>query len=463
MFALLQVSSLTEWTVEDTRGAIDRHERGDLYSSSRLIDWMGRDARISGDLATRVRALSSRGGLPFTVDPSEEAEAARAKEIADQVRRVWWSVLPEETTAQILADTVMAGIAVGRLEWDGPRRDQLRVVPLPTHGLRLNVDEGRWYYQTRDELLPITPGDGTWFLHAPYGPRSFMRGAVRALGLPALMRTFTERDWARHIEKFGLGILGVKEPSDASDDVEGVGVAGFYEQFQNLGSEAVLRMPQSATPGIGWDVRWLEATATNPELFRAHLARLDSDVSMVLLGRDSETVDKSLGGDGEAARAQVRVEYLQSDAEPLTTFLRDQIWKPWGRHLIADWADELAPWGRWNTRPQADLARRATTLSTFGDALSKLTGQGVDPTPLFEEFQLAKLAGTKPQDPTPLFQYHFEYGVVTKNEARERLGLPAIDGGDEPPKPIVQPAAAAPPPAEVDVDLSDLETEEEAA
>jgi hypothetical protein len=444
----------SNWTVGAVRSALDRHELGDLYDSARLVDWMGRDPRIHGDLGTRVRALAARSGLPFTVEPSNEADQRRAAAVAKQVSALWWNVLPEEVIAQLLADAIMLGVCVAMLEWDGPQRDRLHVMPLPAHNLCWDEWAGHWYYQTRDGREVVTPGDGRWFLHLPHGQRSWMRGAVRPLGHLSVARYLSQRDWDRHCEKHGMPVLAVREPAFAQDDVSN-GVAAFYDQFRNLGSETVLRLPQgSGAPGDGWEAKWLETTAQGWQSFQGRLARLDSDVSVVLLGRDAASADKALGGDGEAERGRVRIEYLASDAEPLTTSLRDQVWMPWGRVTQANWDDSLAPWGRWNTRPPADLSRRAATLSVLGDAIGKLTGQGVDPKPLIEEFQLTQIAGAKPQDPTPLYKYHFDFGIISRNEARERLGLPPVAGGDEPPKPIV--ADQSEPEGE-DVDVSEFD------
>lgn len=43
-----------------------------------------------------------------------------------------------------------------------------------------------------------------------------------------------------------------------------------------------------------------------------------------------------------------------------------------------------------------------------------------------------------------IYGYHLQYGVLTLNEMRARLGLPPIAGGDEPPVPVTDPNAATP-------------------
>ena len=49
----------------------------------------------------------------------------------------------------------------------------------------------------------------------------------------------------------------------------------------------------------------------------------------------------------------------------------------------------------------------------------------------------------RPPKETQVFKYHMDYGTLTTNEIRARLGLPpALVGGDEPPEPVAQPPSA---------------------
>lgn len=401
------IPASTEWTFESVKIALLLHEMGDLSWSGRLAESMGRDAEIRGSLGKRVRSLTSRSGLPFSVVPSDDGDQRRAKTIADRVRARWWDVVPESSLAQMDRDTILLGMCVGYLdrrpvEIDGQIEWWPVLVALPAHGLRYIEDENRWQYASRDGLLDINPGDGFWFLHTPNGPRSFMDGAIRALAFLYLFGTFTERDWARWCEKHGMPVLAIEEPFFAEDDVGKADAAAYYAQFQDLGSETVLRLPsQRDQPGNGgeaWGAKWLELKGRAFECFEAFGEYVKLGKRLVLTGRDSDT---SKGGDGEAATERVSAEYLAADAEPLSTSLRAQVWAVWGPLNVANWSQNLTPWGRWDTRPPPDLAKRATTLKTLGEAVEKLQAQGADVGPLFEEFNVKRVVSPKPAEPEP--------------------------------------------------------------
>jgi hypothetical protein len=95
----------------------------------------------------------------------------------------------------------------------------------------------------------------------------------------------------------------------------------------------------------------------------------------------------------------VRVEALASDAESLSTQLREQVWCLWSEFNHGD--RRLAGWGRWDTRPAPDLRQRAETLDKLGDALEKLGTAGVELEPVVEEFGLKLSADDAPEPATP--------------------------------------------------------------
>lgn len=390
------ISPITTWTVASVRSALVRHDDGDFYDSSLLCEQLRRDPAIFGDLSTRVRALAARSGLPFDVLASYGVDDRRADAIAERVEALWFDLAPEHVIESIMVDAILLGVAVGRIEWKTTGREWVPFLRhLPAHGLRWVDRDKAFHYLTGDgQDLVVTPGDGTWFLHAPHGDRSWLWGAVRALGIPWLMRTFSYRDWARYSEKHGMPVLAIHEPFFAHDDVEGAGGTGsgsgataIYSQFRKLGSEAVLRLPQGATKDDGgWKAEWLEPKSATYDGFRMFLAELRSSIRLVILGHDSEAGAK--GGDGELAAQRVKVEYLSADCEPLSTSLRQQVLKPYVVYNVDPNRPELAPWPRWDTRPIPDLKGRAEMLNALGDALTKLAANGVDTGEILEEFQL---------------------------------------------------------------------------
>ncbi len=388
----------TDWTVARVRAAIREHEEGRFQASAALCDEVMKDAVIAGDVNTRCRALVARGALPFKVEAGggdgRKREAARAR-----CEAIWWDACRETTLFAIQKDAILAGVAVGRIWWTRTTRDwRPRLVHLPLHGLEFREWERKWIYTTREgEQLEVMPGDGTWFLHLPNGDRSWMGGAIRQLGELYLMRMFGRRDMARFSERNGMPVLAVYEPPAAIDDTEagagsdGAATTAYYQKLRaRMSRDALLRLPIGADKDqAGWDAKWLELSGKSFEAFPKLLATVEADIHMSLLGRNPNAGAK--GGDGELQGERVRVEYLASDAEPLSTSIRDQVFKPDVAFNIDENDLDLAAWGRWDTRPAPDLKGRAETLKTLGEALTSLLPMGVDGKPIAEEF---KLGGT---------------------------------------------------------------------
>lgn len=383
---------VSTWTPATVRAALDAHDRGSFRQSSQLIDASLRCPWVAGDLNRRTRALASRSALPFTVEASTMGDGRKRESARKRCDALWWDVHPEPTIAAVLRDAIMAGVSVGRIWWELLANEwRPRLSRLSLYGLDWNDWDG-WTYSTRDgQRLKVTPGDGTWFLYAPHGDRSWMLGAIRQIGLPSLMYLLTSRDWARLCERNGMAMLKIREPHWASDDIEGVtgttAADTFYSSIRGgIGSETILRMPKGQTPDDGdWDAEWMELKGRGGELFASHLSTLKSEIHAALLGMDPDA--SARGGDGEQSNATAHNEYLAADAETLSTALREQVWKPDTAYNIDDDTD-LAAWGKWDTRPQPNMKLRAETLDTVGDAATKLAANGVDTAPVFAEFGL---------------------------------------------------------------------------
>lgn len=383
--------SSTHWRPATVRAALDDLESGRVYSGATLADAVGRDCVVAGAEAARVRALSSRSALPFSVLPGT-GDGRRREAIRRRVEELWWTTCREDQIEPILRDTVKLGCAVGRISWIGSSTEWVPVLShLAPHGLEWHEWSNRWTYTTRDGLrLDVTPGDGTWFLHLPHGPRSFMHGALRAIAEPWLQRRYAARDEARWCERHGLAVLAVKEPFSATDDVEGTDgtqADAVYSGIRSgMTSGAVIRLPQPQSKDeAGWDATWLELRGTSLDSMQKSLARCARDIETRLLGRSQDGGAK--GGDGELMSETHRNEYLSSDAEALSTSLREQVWKPF-THYNYGGDLEVTPWGRYETRPTASLAGRAKVLVELGTAMTTLRAVGVDLEPIAEEFGL---------------------------------------------------------------------------
>lgn len=402
------VDRVSTWTVATVRAALCAHEDGDFRTSASLADHVMRDPVIAGDVNTRCRALAAKSDPNFKVEPSIAGDGRKREAARKRCEALWWESCAEPTIFAIQRDAILLGVAVGRVWWDRDGSEwRPRLVHLPVHGLEFHEWDRRWTYTTRaGDSLEVTPGDGTWFLHAPYGDRSWMGGAIRQVAIPWLMRDYARNDWARFNERNGMPVLAIYEPTDARDDVEGAAGAdgasttAFYRGLRaKLGRDAVLRLPQGLSKDdVGWDAKWLELAGKGFETFGSQLDKLASEIHLALRGGDPSSGAR--GGDGELASEKLSGEYLAADAETLSTSIRDCVWRPDAAYNLGD--ADVAAWGRWNTRPAPDLASRASTLKTAGEAMTLLAPLGVDCKPVAEEFGLVvpgKLEAPAPPPP----------------------------------------------------------------
>lgn len=400
-------TSASTWSIALVRAALDEHETGSFQTSSILADAMGRDADIFSGLLTRVAALSSRNGLPFSLSPAEGVDDRRAAAISRVLGIVWWLIVPETEHAAMERDAVMLGAAVGRdvrVRIDGKWFPRLR--RYRPSGLFYASYEERWHYidgAGTDHV--VTPGENGWVLHTPVGGDAWMHGAVRALGIPWAAATHSSRDWARYNEKHGLAALKILEPFNASDEVEGsegkVSADRFYTSVRKLGSEPLIRCPQpQSKEERGWDAEWMGLPNGDQwRSFERQLIELRRRFNTVLLGRDAESSAKSVGGDGAAFLERVRSEYLIASTEAWSTTLREQLLKPWLVREVDAQRPELAPYPRWDTTPRADLAQRASTIDKAADATAKLDKLGVDVDPFLSEMGLRRVRKPEPTAP----------------------------------------------------------------
>lgn len=357
-------------------------------------------------MTARTRALASRSDLPFKVVPSDEGDGRRRQAVADRVSQLWWSTtLPEHVTATIDRDSIFLGVGLGFLSWERRPGEWIpKLNPLPLHGLSFHPWSNEWHYLDgagRDHL--VTPGKNGWFLHLPHGPRSWMLGLVRTLGVDFVFADLCGRAWATFCNRHGGPVLAVREPTRVLDDLEQGDaeaaaakkkLADLYGQFRKLHSDSVIRLPQGQTKDEpGWDAEWMELTSLSYVAIRDFVKELRRNQSIAILGRASQE-QAALGGDGELSSRQVKIEALATDAETLATSYREQIWKPYSEINFGD--PNLAPWGRWDCRPPQDAKVRAETLKAQAEAIAAHEALGTDTAPLFEEFGLRRIKKPEP-------------------------------------------------------------------
>ncbi len=439
------------WTIPEVRSALDVHELGTFFSSTTLVDAMGRDDRIEACLGTRVGALAGKSGIGFTVAPADNVpDLEKAQEIADQVQGLWPYSCAENVMSHILKDGVMLGVAFAKIHWD--LKDGLRVPrlePWHAHTVYWDWSISKYRVVAREGMMIIEPGNAEWFVYEPGGYRSWMTGAVRGLGIPFVIRQYTYRDWYRYCEKHGMPILAIREPVGAMWEKH---KAGFWGKVQRLGTESTLRLPFSEKGDDGFGVSFVEPKDKSWQTFQAMIGELNTNVAVRLLGQNLSTEVK--GGSYAAAMAHqlVRLDYLDRDANTLSTALRSQVWMHFIRFNYEALSTKYTPTPTWDTRPPEDRKAKAEVAKIFADAMKVLIDPGVRSAAPVDFTLLAANMGIDLLDAAalkkeqaaaadPVVNVNREipaqdmlYGILTKNEIRKlAYGLGPIADGNKTP------------------------------
>lgn len=366
---------VAEWTPGAVRGAISAMASGRFAQAGRLADALLGDDRVSAVLGTRVNGVT---GLPLTFKAAVE-ENARAAQVAEALEADWWSMLPEQSLAELHTYGLLCGVALAQLNWidkDG------RVIPQVEvwHPSHLTLKDGRWLVTDKDNReIEVTPGDGQWLLYTPFGSRrAWTRSLIRALSIPWLSKQFAIRDWNRYSEVLGGTIRKGRVPTAAKPEDKDE----FRRDLRNLGADSVVVTPE------GFDVELLEASGTSSDSFHELIDWADKAIAIAVLGQNLTTDVE--GGSHAAATVHdsVRNDLVESDVQALSTHANHQLISWWAEFNFGD--RTLAPWPDWLTTP------------------AKKNGE--------------------------LYQYHLMAPVVTANEVRDQLGLPPLPperGGDE--------------------------------
>jgi phage gp29-like protein len=365
------ISSLSAYTLNDIRSAVDQHVLGAFAASGQLADKMTGDDRIAATLGSRVNGLL---GLPFSVSPRRRAkDEDDAKEISRVVKKHWHRMAPKSEIAQMLSWGAMMGFAVGELIWNYTGGRWMPVIrSWHPQLIYYRYDLRQYIAITMSGPIPITPGDGKWILYTPRGEyRGWMHGAVRTTSIPWAYRQVFLANWARHSQKHGKPWILADVPS-AWDEAD---KRRMLAALDNVGDETTLAIPQ-ADPTNKFDVRLLEAQTPCSRGFRKGVYRMDTLISCAILGQNLTT--EVQGGSYAAAtvHGQIRQDFLESDAATLSECLRQQLLRPFCSFNFEN-GERLIPHLKWDVTPPDDKKMKADTLSSVSTAVKTLAEAGV--------------------------------------------------------------------------------------
>jgi hypothetical protein len=395
----------TRWTPQLIQAAEIAADGGDLSQAARVVSWLLTDDRIRGCLNARIQALLGLvPGFEKSGDRRRSGVAVKALEAGED----FWASYPEHELWLMIAWGLMLGVAPMRHDPQYRDGHDGRLLPCPKFwhpatGLRFDGRSRQWKVRVArisqewgaEEV--VTPGDGTWILHAPYGlHRPWELGLWKQLCWWKLLKDYGRSDWARHMEK---GSLLVLTQTAVQQNAPGQ-LANTAETRQNSansiyqrGKDAVAALP------LGAELKLVETAGKAQELYSTGVDKANEAFAIAIRGGNLTTSVE--GGSKAAAEVQERTGdfvNLRFDAESTSTTLHDQSLIHWAEWNYGD--RSLAPWPDYPVAPQRNFKSFAETISAFNTACKDLEQNGfeVNRQKMLDEFELQEfvLPGKKP-------------------------------------------------------------------
>lgn len=362
------VSVQTGWSITDVRGALVDLTAGLFDRPAQLHDAIAGDSRVQSAMRSRSGGLLGNP-VRFTL-PDRFKDEPQAKKCLRSWENHWPQMAAEPALIDVLESANGIGHSYAQLLWDTSR--EIWKPYLQSFGARYayyHWTERQHMAITLDGQVPITPGDGHWVMHAPFGRyRGWMRGALRALAQWWLARNYALRDWARYSERHGFPILLADTPfgADPSD------VASYTSQLAGIGQESVLQLPggPDVTKYGKYDLRYLEPSDDSWLAFKSLIDQCNDEITLALLGQNLTTQVKE--GSFAAARvhADVKQVIVQADARSLAKTVYSQIVRPFAALNFGN--ADFAPLVHWDVRVEEDLHVKSQTFQAFAGALQQL-------------------------------------------------------------------------------------------
>lgn len=362
------------WSPKQIRQALADLAIGVFDFADQLDDTICGDSRVQSAMQSRSGALLSKPVL--FKEPKRHSDQKLARRCRRVFEEHWHSFDSEAAVLYLIEKAASLGFAYSQIIWDTTGKYLLPYVQ--------NFSARYGYYHwtdrvhiavTQDGPVPITPGDGKWVLHAPYGAyRGWFKGALRAVAMWVLARQYALRDWSRYSERHGYPALLADTPFGADpDDID-----SFTTSLSNFGQENTIQLPGSPSPAeFGkYDVRYLEASDRNWQTFKELISQCNEEITLSYLGQNLTTQVE----EGSFAAARVHAHVLQTiverEARALQRTVYTQIARPFAALNFGD--PDLAPQVVWNVQPVEDLNVKARSFQSLAMAVYQLKLAGLE-------------------------------------------------------------------------------------
>ncbi len=363
------ISTIVDWQVDWLRAAVRAHMWGMFEQSGQLVDAILGDDRVHATLGSRISGLFGR---EVRFRPANDSMAA--KECLDAWVKAWPGFATVAAQTEMQAYTILMGFEPAQLSWGAMGGVEYCPYVRPWHPryTYYNWSLRKFVAFSQDGSLPILPGNGKWLLHAPYGEyRGWIRGAVRPIAEPWLMRHWALRDWARFSEVHGMPIKKGIVPASAEQ-----GQRDAYEAaLSQLATETTLMVSQGNDGVNSYDFELVEAKDTAWEAFPGLRDHCDMAIVLALMFQNLTTEVKGGSYAATTAHMDIRQGGLQFDNAAWRWTIWQQVARPFAWLNFGD--PDLAPITDNDVTPREEYEHNAKQFQEFGKAIQVLAQGGV--------------------------------------------------------------------------------------
>ncbi|WP_437623377.1 phage portal protein family protein [Sorangium sp. So ce1151] len=348
--------TVVEWYQADLAYASQLADNGNLIEVGRLRGALTRDAVVRGLVDTRFGGLVRQPrrcvGHPEVVRWLDGEQGRPG---------VWNHIYPPAELAQLDADGGICGVGVGEfVQEDGMGLPQLR--RLDPQWLVYRRDEDRWQYRSSAGLLDVEPGNGRWVLHRPGGVNEpWKEGIWYSAG-----RAFIAKEHAINYRENYAGKLAhparvAVSPQGASEDQS----QSWFQSVMAWGVNTVFGMK------TGYDVKLLESNGRGHEVFHAIIEHSNLEFMIAFVGQ-IVTQTGGVGFSNSDTFETMLYNRIESDGIALADTISTQgiepvVWRYLGASCLS-----TPTRVEWDTRPPADMAAVAETLTKAAGAIKAL-------------------------------------------------------------------------------------------
>ncbi|CAN5193022.1 hypothetical protein BH09SUM1_BH09SUM1_07190 [soil metagenome] len=418
-----------------------RHQRS-VYEL--FAEMEEKDGHLYSLLRTRVNGLL---GLRRRITPSgpaneqERAAASLADELLNRIPRL-------EELLQALLDAIAKGFAAVELLWGYDTQGRLTVTEWIAH------PQEYFAFSQRGELVLLSPpftqsGDaipqrdvqplpGRGLIPAQQAflapPRKFLflrfgadqrnpygRGLCHHAYWLYWFKKNTLKFWAIYNEKYGAPTaVASYAPGTSPEDRQ-----RLREVLDSLQTDSSVVLPQSI------ELKLLEAGRSGTgESYRQFLDWCNDELSKIVLGATLTSGEGRRSGSLALGSIHqlVRQDYIDADARLLESLLNG---------TLIPWLCELNLGARVSTPRLSIETESPEDLNARVLVDKQLLSLGVDLPRSYFHARYGRPAPTEGEpalryDDANFYQYHLQFGVLTINEVRARLGLSAVPWGNAP-------------------------------